>query len=500
MRQVFLEKGLVTIKEVCEPVLSDDTLLIAVYYSCISPGTEGSTIANAQKSLFSNIPLKLPKIFLSIAKNGIEGTKALIREKLAGNLQSLGYSCSGKVIAVGKNITRFRPGDFVACAGAGYANHADLVAVPENLVVKVSDETFLRDASITTLGAIALQGLRRAEVELGDIICILGLGLLGQLTMQLAKLSGCKVIGIDLIKNRLELAKQLGADRVLNPTQQDIKKEIDFATAHNGVDCTIITAGSQNETIIQQSMEITRKKGKVILVGDVPLKFDRSPFYQKEIDFLISCSYGPGRYDASYEQKGCDYPYPYVRWTENRNMQSIVEFIEQKKLDVRSLISEPMPINDIEKAYDSLKNQESLAVVLSYDGNEEISQKEIKTKEVEKDQKSEIKFIPAVKGDLRIGVVGAGGFAKVKLMPIISRLKNVRINAVVDSNMANSITVSKIYGAARAFSDDSKLFDEDLVDAVLIASPHKYHCDQALAALQNGKAVFLEKPMVTDFN
>lgn len=501
MRQVFLEKGIITVKEVCEPILSENNILIEVYYSCISPGTEGSTIANAQKSLFSTIPLKLPKVLMSIAKNGIEGTKALIKEKLAGNLQTLGYSCSGKVIAVGKNITKFRAGDFVACAGAGYAHHAEIIAVPENLVVKVHDEHYLKDASVTTLGAIALQGLRRAENELGDTICVLGLGLLGQLTVQLAKLSGCKVIGIDLIPERLQLAKQLGADVVLDPTQQDIKQEIDFITAHNGVDSTIITAGSSNKTIIQQSMEVTRKKGRVVLVGDVPLTFDRSPFYQKEIDFLISCSYGPGRYDASYEQKGLDYPYAYVRWTENRNMQSIVEFIEQKKIDIGNLIADSVSVTEVQQAYDRLQKQEALAMILSYKNESNSNNEAQETKaQTFKSEPNEPKFIPAFKDKLRVGIVGAGGFAKVKLMPIISRLKNVKINAVVDSNIANSITVSKTYGAARALSDDSKLFNEDLVDAVLIASPHKYHCDQALAALQNGKAVFLEKPMVTDFN
>ncbi|MGE0207002.1 MAG: bi-domain-containing oxidoreductase, partial [Candidatus Babeliales bacterium] len=501
MRQLFLEKGIIAVKDVCEPILDDNSVLVEVYYSCISPGTEGSTIANAQQSVFSNIPLKLPKVLLSIAKNGIEGTKALIREKLAGNLQALGYSCSGKVIAVGKNIKKYRAGDFVACAGAGFAHHAEMVIVPENLVTKVSSEEYLRQASTTTLGAIALQGLRRADVKLGDTVCVLGLGLLGQFTVQLAKISGCKVIALDLLKNRLDLALKLGADTVLNPAEVDIKKEIEFVTAHQGVDCTIITAGSSHKGIIQQSMEITRKKGRVVLVGDVPLTFDRSPFYQKEIDFLISCSYGPGRYDASYEQNGLDYPYAYVRWTENRNMESIVDLIERKKLDVDSLISQEASLDQAEKAYDSLKSQDVLAVVLSYRTEEhELAPHQEEAVQKESVPLEEIRFVPAFKDRLRVGVVGAGGFAKVKLMPIISRIKNVKINAVVDANMANSITVSKTYGAAKALSDDSKLFDEDLVDAVLIASPHKYHSKQALAALQHGKAVFLEKPMVTDFD
>ena len=496
MRQVFLEKGLITVKKVCQPLIDDNTVLISVRYSCISPGTEGSTISQAQQNILTSIPAKLPKILVSIAKNGIEGTKAIIRERLAGHLQALGYSCSGQVIAVGKKVKRLRAGDFVACAGAGYAHHADVVAVPENLVVSVQKEEYLADASMTTLGAIALQGVRRAQMQLGETVCVIGLGLLGQLTVQLAKLSGCKVIGIDLIPERLTLAQELGAEVTLHAADQEVKKEIDFVTGHYGADCTIITAGSKSNAILQQAMQVTRKKGRVVLVGDVGLQLERSPFYQKEIDFLISCSYGPGRYDSSYEQQGIDYPYAYVRWTENRNMQAFVELIERNQIDVKKLITETVSIDDVHQAYERLKTQQALAVVLSYDENKKIdsSQKE------ENKQKESLKFIPAVKDKIRVGVVGAGGFAKVKLMPIISRIKNVKINAIVDANVANSVTVSKVYGAAKAFADDSKLFDEDVIDAVLIASPHKYHAAQALKALQNGKAVFVEKPMVTDFD
>lgn len=498
MRQVFLEKSGITVREVCQPLLDDNVVLVSVLYSCISPGTETATISNAQQSIVTNISAKLPKVLISIAKNGIEGTKALIRERLAGNIQALGYSCSGRVIAVGKNITRFRAGDLVACAGAGYASHADVVIVPENLLVAVHKEEYLRNASMTTIGAIALQGLRRADVQLGETVCIIGLGLLGQLTVLLAKQSGCTVIGVDLIQERLALAQELGADMVIHPVEQNAKQEIESATSHYGADVTIITAGCKNNDIVQQAMEVTRKKGRVVLVGDVGLDLQRSPLYEKEIDFLISCSYGPGRYDKTYEQRGMEYPYPYVRWTENRNMQAFVELIEKKRINIDRLISQVVSIDKAHEAYDRLKNQQALAIVLTYDNEDK--KYDVKNMRHNLIEKKEISFIPAIKNSLRVGVVGAGGFAKVKLMPIISQLKNVKINAVVDVNIANSISISKVYGAAKAFSDDSKLFDDDLVDAVLIASPHKYHCNQALTALRNGKAVFVEKPMVTDFD
>jgi threonine dehydrogenase-like Zn-dependent dehydrogenase len=219
MRQVFIEKQKISVKNICQPLLDDNLVLVSVHYSFISSGTESATVSSASKNiLFSNISQKISKVIESIAAHGIEGTTALIKGKLTGNIQPLGYSCSGQVIAVGKKIKHLRTGDFVACAGAGFANHADIICVPENLVVQLSDEKYLEHGSITTIGAIALQGIRRTQPQLGEIVCVLGLGLLGQITVQLAKLSGCTVIGTDLIPERLELAKQFGADAVFDAT------------------------------------------------------------------------------------------------------------------------------------------------------------------------------------------------------------------------------------------------------------------------------------------
>jgi predicted dehydrogenase/threonine dehydrogenase-like Zn-dependent dehydrogenase len=496
MRQLFIEKGIIAIKEVTEPILEDNVVLVKVYYSCISPGTENATISNAQQNpITTNIPQKIAKVLASLAIHGIEGTKALIRERLNGPVNNLGYSCSGVVISVGKKIKNLRTGDLVACAGAGYANHADFICVPENLVVKISHEKYLHDASLTTLGAIALQGIRRAQLQLGESVCILGLGLLGQLTVQMAKLAGCIVYGVDLIQDRCELALSLGADAVFTSENAQYITEIQAKTERHGVDCTIITAASSSNSIMQQAMELTRKKGRVILVGDVGLHLERNPLYQKEIDFLISCSYGPGRYDSNYEQQGVDYPYAYVRWTENRNMQAFVNLIEQQKIVVKPLISECIKVEDASIAYERLREKKSLGITLDF--------REILQSQTEKTVKSDpqnISFIPATRDTIRVGVVGAGGFAKVKLLPTISRIKNVQINAIVDANIANSLSISKVYKASKALTNDKDLLSDDLVDAVVIASPHKYHCDQALNALKYGKAVFLEKPMVTDFD
>lgn len=497
MRQLFLEKGAIVVKEVSRPLLDEHSVLVSVQYSFISSGTEVATISNANSSIFSNVPYKIKKVIESVSDVGIEGTKALIKGKIVGQSTVIGYSCSGRILEVGAKVTRFRTGDLVACAGAGLANHADLVCVPEHLIAKVTKEEHLKLASITTIGAIALQGVRRASPQLGETVCVIGLGLLGQITVQLAKLAGCTVIGIDLLDERLTLAKELGADYVYNAQDPLLKKDIEFLTQHHGVDHTLITAASKSDAIMQQAMELTRRKGKVVIVGDVGLKLERDPFYKKEIDVLISCSYGPGRYDSTYEQKGIDYPYAYVRWTEQRNMQSFVQLLEQGKLKLAPLMSVETDIEHAAVAYEQITKQSALGVVLRYGSKQESP--ESKAEDTISPTDKNIRFLPARAEKLRVGIVGAGGFAKIKLLPLMAKIDGIKINAVVDADMGNALSISKLYGAARALSHDDELFSDDLVDVVVIASPHKFHCDQAMRALKSGKAVFMEKPMVSDY-
>ncbi len=499
MRQVFLEKGLVVVKEVAQPKLDDHSVLISVHYSFISSGTEAATIATTESDpVFSNIPHKIKSLLLSLANHGINGTATLAKGGLQGSLQSLGYSCSGRIIAVGKKVTSFRSGDFVACAGAGFALHADVVCVPQNLVVAVPGEHYLRQASVTTLGAIALQGVRRAQVQIGEIVCVFGLGLLGQLTVQLAKAAGCTVIGIDILPERMALAKELGADYVFDGKDNQFEKSIEFLTHHKGVDVTLITASSKSNDIVQQSMNVTRKKGRVVVVGEVGMKLERDPFYKKEIDLLISCSYGPGRYDNDYEMEGKDYPYSYVRWTEKRNMEAIVDLIVQQKLRIDPLISQVYELAQADKAYETLNTKKSVGVVLSYAPKDDFE-----FLPAQKDGLSfegPIHFMPAQKdAPIKVGIVGAGGFSKTKLMPLVSKLHNVSIAAVADSDYATAENASRTYGATKTFIEEDDLFQDESIDVVLIASPHKFHYDQAVQALCRGKAVFLEKPMVTTF-
>jgi len=497
MKQVFLKKGAAVIHEIPAPLLSPNTLLVQVHYSFISTGTEFATITASGTSLLqkatSNTKKSLDKVMGAIKDNGLSGTYALIQEKMH-QYMPIGYSCTGQVIAIGANITNFRIGDYVACAGAQFANHANIVSVPENLVVKIVNQDFLKQTSLTTIGAIALQGVRRANLQLGESVCVIGLGLIGQLTVQLAKLSGSTIFGIDLVPSRLDLAREFGAQYTYNPAQENLYKEIDFATGHKGVDTTIITAASASGEILQQAMNITRRKGKVILVGDVKLDFDRDAFYAKEIDLLISCSYGPGRYDQSYELEGHDYPYAYVRWTENRNMQFFASLVQEKKISIDKLIDHEFSVTNAEKAYEQLQSKQSLGIVLAYEQEpirfiSEVSQKT-----------SSKSYTPykAPQNTLNIACVGVGGFAKTTLLPIITNIKNSKLVSIIDPNSSLGLTLSDVYKTSY-HNDYRTVCDNPDIHAVVIATPHYLHTEQALACLHSGKAVFVEKPAAVTF-
>jgi predicted dehydrogenase/threonine dehydrogenase-like Zn-dependent dehydrogenase len=498
MRQVFLHKGHAAVAEVPQPLLADHEVLVRVCYSFISSGTEGATMLASSKSLFEkfihNATNNTTKVLGAIREHGFAGTQALIKEN-AEKILPLGYSCAGQVLAVGANVTTFVAGDYVACGGSTAAYHADVVAVPQQLIVRIKDPRWLKQASITTIGAIALQGIRRTQLQLGETVCVFGLGLIGQLTVQLAKQAGCYVIGIDIQEERLALAQKCGADLVLNAKTTNPVDDTTFATAHRGADATIITAASNDGALIQQAMLITRRKGRVVLVGDVRIDFDREPFYNKEIDFLISCSYGPGRYDATYEQQGIDYPYAYVRWTENRNMACFAELIERQQINIDPLISGQYDISAAADAYQSLQKGAGLGIVLSY---ESISPKEVSTKALGQPIPTVQAFTPSSE-TVNVGVVGVGGFAKIKLLPLLASLKQTNIHTIIDTNLAQAKTIANVYHAQAVDNAYQSLVENQAVKAVVIATPHAYHTQQAIDFLTTGKAVFVEKPAAVSF-
>lgn len=490
MKQLFLHKGTVHAYAVPEPVCGPNDVLIKVHYSFISTGTETATANSsgtslAKKFLF-NARSNAQKLVATIKDHGLSNTLLLIKEK-ANQKLPLGYSCSGQVIDKGKNVTRFMLGDFVTGAGAGCANHADVVAVPEMLVTRLKSSSHLRETSLTTLGAIALQGVRRADLRLGEQVCVIGLGILGQLTVQLARSSGCSVFGIDIRQERLERAQKMGATKTFNALETDAIKELYYATGGFGADVTIITAASATGDIINQAMQITRRKGKVILVGDVKIDFARDQFYTKEIDFLISCSYGPGRYDNGYEKGGVDYPYAYVRWTEQRNMAHFAHMIENKSIDVSLLIDHEFAIEDAWKAYAELKNPTNLGIVLKYNQKTETPHPEtiLLSKKIEK---------------MSLACIGAGGFAKTKLLPLIAQRKDIAIHTIVDADATTMLNVGPLFNAHSTTNDYTTILSDPNIDAVIIATPHHLHAQQAIDCLAAGKAVFVEKPAAVNFD
>lgn len=425
-----------------------------------------------------------------LRRQGIQKTIAKVRGKLGAGTP-MGYSCSGVVVQVGKSITDIEPGQRVACAGAGKANHAEIVLVPRNLVVKVPDGCDLRDATSVTLGSIAMQGVRRADPRLGEIVAVIGLGLLGQITIQLLKAAGCQVIGFDLEPRRVALARQLGMDHGFVPGEVDVENEIRHLTADHGVDSTIITAASRSDAIVQQAMEITRKKGRVVVVGAVGLGLKRSPFYEKELDFLISCSYGPGRYDERYEEKGLDYPYAYVRWTENRNMAEYLRLVAEGEVNVGAILEREYDVIDAPQAYEELRaaSEKPLGVLLSYGfKREERRDEKLATKVTLKP------FKPS--GKISVAVVGAGSFAKGMHLPNLQRLSDLyHLRAIVSATGSNARATAEQFGSDYATTDYEDVLTDDTVDMVMICTRHNLHAPMAMKAAHAGKAIFLEKPM-----
>jgi predicted dehydrogenase/threonine dehydrogenase-like Zn-dependent dehydrogenase len=490
---VLNQNGEVVLGEIPAPTIEPGQVLVEVAYSLISTGTEISTLQNAGKSLLKQVveqPERIKQVIAYYRRQGINKTVAIVKERIDISAP-LGYSCSGIVLNVGAGVKDIVPGDRVACAGAGFANHAELVLVPRNLVVKVPQECSLRDAASVTIGSIVMQGIRRADSRLGEIVAVYGLGLLGQITVQLLKAAGCRVLGIDLDIHRAEVAKAHGAEKVYIPGQVDILQDLMKQTDNHGVDATIITAASNSDEIVQQAMEITRKKGRVVVVGAVGLGLKRSPFYEKEIDFLISCSYGPGRYDERYEQKGYDYPYAYVRWTENRNMQSYLTLIADKKIQLDRILDREYEIGQVQQAYLELKDSpiKPLGIILSYPMHHETG----------RDDKRATKVVlrsGQTKGKIKLALVGAGSFAKDTHLPNLLKLTDVyHLRAIVDASGLSAQKAAQQYNADYASTSIQEVLEDDQVDMVLIATRHNTHAKLALQAAKAGKAIFVEKPM-----
>ena len=391
----------------------------------------------------------------------------------------LGYSCAGVVVAKSPEISNLKIGDRVACAGAGKAVHAEYVSVPRNLIVKLPKEVCFEDAAFTTVGSIALQGVRQGSVSLGEKVVVVGLGLIGQLAVQLLLAAGCEVIALDIQPARVLLAKKSGAQHAFSKNFVD---NVLKTTGGYGADCILICAASSAESIVQDSIKMCRKKGRVVVVGDIPMNLPRSPFYEKEIDFTISCSYGPGRYDPDYEEQGFDYPYAYVRWTENRNMGEFVRLIADKKIHPEYLLDQVFKIDDAENAYAAVMTGKPISVVLTYLPSKRQS-------------KTTIKKTTVTKSKINIAVVGCGNFLRFTHIPNISKIPDFNIRAVVDRTGSKAKRVAEDCGAAYCSTDFNDILNDKDIDLIFITNTHNLHAKQSAMALAAGKHVFVEKPI-----
>lgn len=491
MKQVIIKRGKAFAEEVPAPEVHENTVLIKVYYSCISIGTEISSIESSGESLLKKAlrqPEKIQKIIRNVKSEGLSRTIQEVRGKIEESIPT-GYSAAGKVLEVGSNIKDIKVNDNVACAGYGSAYHAEYIEVPRNLLAKKPEEVGFDEASTVTLGAIAMQGVRRANLKLGEYVAVIGLGVLGQITVQLLKANGCRVIGVDLDERRIQKALELDLDLGVNPKKEDVVKIATNFSDGFGVDKVIITAATHSKKPLAQAFQMSRKKGRVVLVGVVGMEIDREDMYKKELDFVISTSYGPGRYDESYEQKGISYPYSYVRWTETRNMEEYLKLIAEKRIDVKPLIEKTYKIEDAFIAYEELNKREDkpLIVLFKYDQEKKSRMKrkvEIKAKLTKKNSR------------INVAVAGAGEFAKGMHLPNLLKLKTYyNLCAVMSKSGINAKLTAQKFGADYSTTDYKQVLGDKNIDTVLIAAKHNVHAEMAVEALRADKAVFLEKPM-----
>lgn len=488
MKQILQHNRSTTIhiEEVPPPTLRGSGLLVLNEASLISPGTEKSTVQSAQQSLMSRAmerPEQVKKVLVAIQKDGLTQTLSRVFDKLDTPV-ALGYSCAGTVVDVAQDAGGFTIGDRVACAGQNYASHAEMVYVPKHLCVKIPHAVDFEDASFVTLGAIALQGVRQTEPRLGDRIAVIGLGLLGQLTVQLLKASGCRVLGTDLDPSKLELARQFGADLTVDSGSL-LDASATFSEGH-GVDAVIITASTKDNGPIEMAGAIARKKGRVVVVGAVGMNVPREPYYKKELDLRLSMSYGPGRYDSRYEEQGQDYPFAYVRWTEQRNMQAFLELVAERKVLLKPLITHRFPIEQAESAYSLMMEGKApyIAMVITYPSDR---------------ARSLPRTIAVGKGQagraVTMGIIGAGNHVKDMLLPPLQTLNRVAIRGICTASGISAKTLAGKIEAAYCTSDAQSILDDKVINCVLIGTRHDSHAALVIKSLLADKHVFVEKPL-----
>lgn len=507
MLQALIKKGRVFASEVPKPNISKGSVLIKVVYSCISSGTEVASLKGGKStSLIRKAmqqPEKVEKAWNMLKSDGLSKTFDKIKSVSASEKKGqetakpTGYSLSGIVLAVGEGVTDLKQGDRVAAAGAGIANHAEFVDVPRNLVMRMPDDLDYKSASTVTLGSIAMQGVRRANIQLGEFVVVYGTGILGLIAVQLVRAAGGRCIAVDIDARRLELADKFGAERTIDPSiEPDPVKTIFHMTDGHGADAVIFTAATDKASALSQALAMTRKKGRLVMVGVYGKEVRREDLYEKEIDFLISTSYGPGRYDENYEQKGFDYPYAYVRWTENRNMTEYLRLLVNGTIVVSPMIERVYPIADVAAAFEILKQpHRPLLILLDYgEPPDDVLTLDYNpgTFEIRK-----VKTVDEGKR-IRVGIIGAGNFATGMHLPNLQKLSDkYEIRAICNRTGHKAKAIAEQFEAKYATTDYKEILSDPEIDLTMICTRHNLHGKMVLESLQAGKHTFVEKPLCT---
>lgn len=489
MRQVVqdFKTGKIKLIDVPPPALAPGMVLVQTAASAISVGTERSTADVGRKSLFGKArarPDLVKKIFDNVKREGLATTIQKVRSKL-DDWKPMGYSSAGVVLAIGEGVDDLRPGMRVACGGADYAVHGEISCVPKNLCVPLEDRVAFEDAAFTTISAIALQGIRQADIRLGCNVVVFGLGLLGLLTVQLLKVAGTNVLGIDIRSDALSWAQRIGCDRTVLAGEEDPKEAVFSWSDGFGADAVILTTATKSNNPMQTAPHLLRDRGRIVVVGVAGLELEREPFYHGEHEVFFSRSYGPGRYDPTYEEKGVDYPIGFVRWTERRNMQAVVQLMAQGKFKPSLLITHRYDIGEAEKAYDTILSGQAapVGVLLTY------------PEPVNAAPRIEIAPRAAVK-KLGIGVIGAGSFARSYILPEILKCSDAEIRAVATAHGHTARMIAEKYRIPTVATEAREILDDDSIHLVFILTRHNLHGTLTLEALRRGKMVYVEKPLV----
>jgi predicted dehydrogenase/threonine dehydrogenase-like Zn-dependent dehydrogenase len=493
MKQLFqnARTAEITVVDVPAPKLLAGCVLVRTAASLVSAGTERASTEFAGKNVLQKARMRpdlVREVLNKMEREGLLSTVAAVRSRL-DQPSALGYSSSGVVIAVGEGIADIKAGDRVACAGAGHAVHAEFACIPRLLVAKIpASSVSFENAAFTTLGAVALHGVRNADAKLGDIVAVIGLGLLGQLTVQILKAAGCCVLGMDPSPDRANLALRLGVDAA-STTADGFRELCIHHSAGHGADSVLIAAQSADSSPVSLAAEVARNRAPVVAVGIVGMDIPRRAFYEKELNFRVSRSYGPGRYDAAYEQKGIDYPIGYVRWTENRNMEAFLKLLTDRKLDLQPLITHCFPISRAHAAYELITgktNEPFVGVLISYP-EDAPAERVIDLPSTPRTRRSE--------SSIRLGFIGTGSFALTTLLPAIRKMNGIELSSACAANGSHAWHAAKKFGFRSCTTDEREILEDQSINTIAIATRHHLHAAQTIATIGAGKHVFCEKPL-----